>query len=160
MTINEGYMKKIINSDNTKSLARFVEQAHEIWGNHYDYTNSAYDGGKKPIIIYCPKHDYHFRVAMAQNHILKPHGTFTPTGCPICRAEITHKTEYGKDWSKYLKVSKKNCRVGLIRPIPTKKKKTPEQIAKEKAIKEAKQREKETYILQWHSKNIKEAQFK
>ena len=160
MTINEGYMKKIINSDNTKSLARFVEQAHEIWGNHYDYTNSAYDGGKKPIIIYCPKHDYHFRVAMAQNHILKPHGTFTPTGCPICRAEITHKTEYGKDWSKYLKVSKKNCRVGLIRPIPTKKKKTPEQIAKEKAIKEAKQREKETYLLQWHSKNIKEAQFK
>ena len=98
--------KKII-PDNTKPLARFVEQAHEIWGNHYDYTDSVYDGGKKPIIIYCPKHDYHFRVAMAQNHILKPHGTFTPTGCPICRAEITHKTEYGKDWRKYLKVSKK-----------------------------------------------------
>ncbi len=153
-------MKKNIIPDNTKPLARFVEQAHEIWGNHYDYTDSVYDGGKKPIIIYCPKHDYHFRVAMAQNHILKPHGTFTPTGCPICRAEITHKTEYGKDWRNYLKVSKKNCRVGLIRPILTKKEKTPEQIAKEKAVKEAKQREKETYILRWHSKNIKEAHFK
>lgn len=146
--------------DNTKSKARYIVQAHEIWGNHYDYTDSVYDGGKKPIIIYCPKHDYHFRVAMAQNHILKPHGTFTPTGCPICRAEITHKTEYGKDWRKYLKVCKRNCRVGLIRPIPTKKKKTPEQIAKEKAVKEAKQREKETYILRWHSKNIEEAHFK
>ncbi|ADE83364.1 hypothetical protein PRMUPPPA20_10910 [Xylanibacter ruminicola] len=145
--------------DNTKSLARYIEQAHEIWGNRYDYSESVYDGGKKPIIIYCPKHDYHFRVAMAQNHIMKPHGTFTPTGCPICRAEITHKTDYGKDWNKYLKLCEKNSRVGRIQAISSRKAKTPMQIAAEKAAKEAKKREKEAYLQHWHGKSFEEARF-
>ena len=88
----------------------FIEQARKIWGERYDYTDSVYTNNKEPIIIYCPKHDYHFRVAMAQNHLMK----HKPTGCPVCRAEETHKCEYGKDWRNHLKLCAKNNRVGRI----------------------------------------------
>jgi len=141
----------------------FVEQARKIWGDRYDYTDSVYTNNKQPIIIYCPKHDYHFRVAMAQNHLMK----HNPTGCPVCRAEETHKCEYGKDWRKYLKVCAKNNRVGRIVQPPSHKAKTPEQIAAEKAEREAKReakaearrREEQAYIEKWQAKNLKEAHF-
>lgn len=104
----------------------FVEQARKIWGDRYDYTDSVYTNNKQPIIIYCPKHDYHFRVAMAQNHILKPKKGFKPTGCPVCAAEQLHGCEYGTDWRNYLKVCAKNSRVGRIVQPPSHKAKTPE----------------------------------
>ncbi len=94
----------------TKTKEYFIEQARKIWGNRYDYTDSEYINGKKPIVIYCPKHDYHFKVGMAQNHLMK----HKPTGCPVCRAEETHGCEYGTDWRKFLKVCAKNNRVGKI----------------------------------------------
>lgn len=152
----------------TKTKAYYVEQARKIWGDKYDYTDSIYTHGKKPIIIYCPKHDYHFRVAMAQNHVLPPHGkTFKPTGCPICAAEKLHGCEYGTDWGKYLKLCAKNSRVGRIVQPPSKKRKTPEQIAAEKAEREAvreakaaaRRHEEQAYIAQWKAKNLKEAHF-
>ena len=96
----------------TKTKEYFIEQARLIWGDRYDYTESEYTHGKKPIVIYCPKHDYHFRVAMAQNHIMKERPGFKPTGCPICAAEKLHKCEYDTDWHKYLKLCAKNNRVG------------------------------------------------
>ena len=92
----------------------FVRQAQAIWGDRYDYTESVYQGGKKPIEIYCPKHDFRFRVAMAQNHILPAHGTFKPTACPVCQAEKKHGIEYGKDWSSHLMLCKKQSRVAKI----------------------------------------------
>lgn len=138
----------------------FVEQARAIWGNRYDYTDSVYTNNKEPITIYCPKHDYHFRVAMAQNHLMK----HKPTGCPICAAEKLHNCEYGTDWRNYLKVCAKNNRVGRIVQPPSHKAKTPEQIAAEKAKREAKaeskRREKQAYIEKWQAKNLKEAHFK
>lgn len=92
----------------------FVEQARAIWGNRYDYTDSVYTNNKEPITIYCPKHNHHFRVAMAQNHLIKPGGKIKPTGCPICAAEKLHNCEYDTDWQKYLKLCAKQNRVSKI----------------------------------------------
>lgn len=88
-----------------KTKEEFVRQAHEIWGDRYDYTDSEYVGNKKPIIIYCPKHDHHFRVTMAQNHILKANGTFQPTGCPFCQAENSNLVAKRKYESKYKRLT-------------------------------------------------------
>ena len=151
--------------DTRKSKDRFVEQARKIWGDQYDYTDSIYIHGKKSITIYCPKHDYHFRVAMAQNHILPPHGnTFKPTACPVCQYERQYGKEFGTNWRDFLKLSAKNNRVGLIQPEPKKRPiKTPEQIASEKAEREARaearRREEQAYIDKWKAKNLKEAHF-
>ena len=152
--------------DNRKNKEQYIEQARKQWGDLYDYTDSVYTHGKKPIVIYCPKHDYHFRVAMAQNHILPPNGTtFKPTGCPVCAAEKLHGCEYGKDWRNYLKVCAKNNRVGRIyQPKTNNKHRSPEQIAAEKAEREARaearRREEQAYMDQWQAKSIAEANFK
>ena len=127
-----------------KTKEEFVRQARIIWGDRYDYADSEYIGSKKPILIYCPKHDIHFRVAMAQNHILKANGTFQPTGCPICKAEKMHNKAYGKDWGKYLKLCKKNSRVAkreYEKKTSKKPRLTPEERAKRQAEATAKQRE-------------------
>lgn len=141
----------------------FVEQANAIWHGKYDYTDSDYKGNKEPIVIYCPKHDYHFRVAMAQNHVMK---RGTQTGCPICRAEQTHNREYGKDWCKYLKVCARNNRVGLIENM---NRLSEEEKARRKAEREKKrlqndkrrlQREaNQALIEKYNAKNLKEALF-
>ncbi len=150
--------------DNRKTISYFEEQARKIWGDRYDYTDSVYTHGKEPIVIYCPKHDYHFRVAMAQNHIMKPHGTFKPTGCPVCRAEELHKCEYGKDWRKYLKVCAKNNRVGRIVQPPKHHYMTPEQRAAKELARQARaednRREEQAYMEKWQAKSLKEAHFK
>lgn len=137
----------------------FVQQAHAIWGDRYDYTDSVYTNNKEPIIIFCPKHRYHFRVAMAQNHVMRHNAT----GCPICAAEKRHGREYGTDWRDYLKLSKRNCLVGLIHSKKTKPKKSPEQIAAEQRIKEERRRQREAaeqaLIDRYQAKNINEARF-
>ena len=145
-----------------KTKEAFIRQAREIWGDQYDYTESEYTDNKSPITIYCPKHDYHFRVAMAQNHILPPKGsTFQPTGCPVCMYEQQYGKQFGPEWRNFLKVSANNSRVGLIHPESTEHKKTAEQIAAEKAEREAKaeakRREEEAFIKKWHAKDIHEA---
>ena len=104
------YEHPIIN----KTKDQFVTQARIIWGDRYDYTDSVYTNNKEPITIYCPKHDFYFRVAMAQNHILKPRKGFKPTGCPICSYEEQYGQYYGTDWQKYLKLSAKQNRVSKI----------------------------------------------
>lgn len=71
---------------NNKTLATFVSQANAVWNGQYDYTDSVLTNMKEPITIYCPGHDLHFRVAMAQNHIMKHNAT----GCPVCRYEKQH----------------------------------------------------------------------
>ena len=108
----------------------FIEQARAIWGDRYDYSESEYIHGKKPIVIYCPKHGYHFQVKMAQNHLKK----ISPTGCPVCAAEKLHGCEYGTDWRNHLRVCAKNSRVGKIENYRL----TPEESARRKAERKAK----------------------
>ena len=94
----------------SKTKEQFVTQARAIWGDRYDYSDSIYTSNKEPITIYCPKHDFHFRVALAQNHLMK----HKPTGCPVCSYEEQYGKEYGTDWNKYLKLCTKSNRVGRI----------------------------------------------
>jgi hypothetical protein len=54
---------------------RFIAKAREVWGNNYDYSQSAYVGSKVKITITCPQHGL-FEQTPA-NHI-KGHG------CPAC----------------------------------------------------------------------------
>ena len=145
--------------DCRKSKERYIEQANEIWRGKYDYTNSDYKGNKEPITIFCPRHNYHFRVAMAQNHIMRPKGTFRPTGCPICTYEQQHGEEYGPDWREFLEPCEKQNRVRKIYKKPTHKVKSEEQLEKEHIEHERKQQEREAYIVKWHANNYNEAIF-
>lgn len=142
---------------NTK--AYYIEQARKIWGERYDYTDSVYVHGKKPITIYCLKHDYHFRVAMAQNHIMPPRKRFKPTGCPVCRYEKQFGVTYGPEWRNDLKLCAKSNRVGLIRTKPRKIIKSRERIEAEKAERERKRRSEQEYMERWKAKSMKEARF-
>ena len=81
------YLCTVIHGDMKKTKEQYVSQANEVWHGIYDYTDSDYRGGKQPITVYCPKHDYHFTLTMAQNHIIKPGSKAKPTGCPYCSRE-------------------------------------------------------------------------
>lgn len=142
----------------TKTKEQFVKEAREVWGDAYDYTESVYENGKKPITIYCPKHDHYFTVPMAQNHLIRPGGKGKATGCPICRAEITHHREYGKDWRNYLHQYAKNNRVGKNRD-EVRKRKYKRRDKKQAEEKERINREKEAFIKKWNARNYKEARF-
>ena len=106
-----------------RSKEDFVAKANEVWHGIYDYTDTVLTGMKEPVEIYCPKHDYHFQVKMAQNHLKK----ISPTGCPVCAAEKLHGCEYGTDWRDHLRVCVKNNRVGKIENYRL----TPEESARE-----------------------------
>lgn len=92
----------------------FIEQSRAIWGDSYDYAGSVYTNNKEPITIRCRKHDHYFTVAMAQNHIMKPHGKFKPTGCPVCSYEQQYGEHFGTDWRKYLEPTPGQNRVRRI----------------------------------------------
>lgn len=131
--------KEFERPDNRKTTADFIADACRVWGESYDYSPTVYLGGKQPVLIRCPKHDYTFRVTMAQNHVMKAQGTFQPTGCPICQYEKKYGKDYGPEWRDYLKLSANSNRVGLKR----KPKKTAEQIAAEQRMKEERRRQRE-----------------
>lgn len=135
--------------------------ARNVWGDRYDYTDSIYTNERSPITIYCPKHDYHFTVALAQNHILRAKGAFHPTGCPVCQYEEQYGEEYGTDWDLFLKLSPNSNRVGKIVYEPSAKKK--KQKESERAIREQERLHlleiQKDYMRQWHAKTMKEARF-
>ena len=131
--------KEFERPDNRKTTADFIADACRVWGESYDYSPTVYLGGKQPVLIRCHKHDYTFRVTMAQNHIMRHNAT----GCPICAAEKLHGREYGPDWRDYLKLSKKISRVGLIHHPKSRPQKTPEQIAAEQRMKEERRLQRE-----------------
>lgn len=141
----------------------FIEQARAIWGDRYDYTDSVYTNNKEPITIRCRKHDHYFTVAMAQNHIIKERPGFKPTGCPVCSYEQQYGEHFGTDWRKYLEPTSGQNRVRSIVQPPSHKNKTPEQIAAEKAEREARaearRQAEQAYIDHWKAKNLKEAHF-
>ena len=121
--------------DNRKTLADFEAQAREVHGDKYDYSESRYIDNKSPITIYCPKHDYHFKVGMAQNHLMKHNAT----GCPVCKYEEQFGVNFGTEWRTYLEPSPRQCRVRLKKEYQAKKKsvKTPEQLNAIRARQEA-----------------------
>lgn len=69
------------NSSYEARRTHFIERAQALWGDAYDYSDMDFTTGKQPCMIRCPKHGM-FRVAMAQNHILK--NERFRTGCPYC----------------------------------------------------------------------------
>lgn len=138
----------------------FVAQARAIWGDRYDYIDSVYTNNKEPITIRCRKHDHYFTVAMAQNHIMKPHGKFKPTGCPVCSYEQQYGEEYGTDWRNYLEPTPGQNRVRRIyQPKTNNKHRSPEEIAAEKAKAEARKQAEQACISHWKAKSLKEAHF-
>lgn len=64
--------------------AHFIERAQALWGDRFDYSDLEFTIGKEPCFITCPKHGK-FRVAVAQNHIMKD--PRFRTGCPWCNEE-------------------------------------------------------------------------
>jgi ssDNA-binding Zn-finger/Zn-ribbon topoisomerase 1 len=59
-----------------KTQEQFIEEAHSIHGDKYDYSKAVYQGADKKVIIICPKHG-----EFAQTAIVHLNGC----GCPKCR---------------------------------------------------------------------------
>ena len=70
-----------------RDLEGFVQQAKEVHGSLYDYSDSVYLSAKKPIDIFCNIHKKPFRVAAAQNHLLGQ-------GCRICSSTNSTTEEF------------------------------------------------------------------
>ena len=67
---------------------QYIAKARAKWGNAYDYSESVYLAGLKPITIRCIKHNHYFTV-QAGNHIST---LMKSGGCPLCGQESL--TEY------------------------------------------------------------------
>lgn len=67
---------------------QYIAKARAKWGDAYDYSESVYLAGLKPITIRCIKHNHYFTV-QAGNHISK---LLKSGGCPLCGQESL--TEY------------------------------------------------------------------
>ena len=67
---------------------QYIAKARAKWGDAYDYSESVYLAGLKPITIRCIKHNHYFTV-QAGNHI-STH--LKSGGCPLCGQESL--TEY------------------------------------------------------------------
>lgn len=65
---------------------QYLEKAHEKWGDAYDYSESVYIAGLKPITIRCKKHNHYFTV-QAGNHVRISGNGKLSGGCPICAHE-------------------------------------------------------------------------
>lgn len=74
-------------SNDKLTKEQWVAKARAKWGDAYDYTDSVYIAGLKPITIRCIKHDYPFTV-QAGNHICTSNKRNPYMGgCPICSQE-------------------------------------------------------------------------
>ena len=64
---------------------QYIAKARAKWGDVYDYSESVYLAGLKPITIRCIKHNHYFTV-QAGNHICTS-GRSLMGGCPLCAQE-------------------------------------------------------------------------
>ena len=64
---------------------QYIAKARAKWGDAYDYSESVYLAGLKPITIRCIKHNHYFTV-QAGNHICTS-GKPLKGGCPLCAQE-------------------------------------------------------------------------
>ena len=62
---------------------QYIAKARAKWGDAYDYSESVYLAGLKPITIRCIKHNHYFTV-QAGNHIST---LLKSGGCPLCAQE-------------------------------------------------------------------------
>ena len=62
---------------------QYIAKARAKWGDAYDYSESVYLAGLKPITIRCIKHNHYFTV-QAGNHIST---LLKSGGCPLCGQE-------------------------------------------------------------------------
>ena len=80
----------------------FLEKAHEVHGDKYDYSKVIFKYAKEPVEIICPKHGSFWQ--RPQDHYLKG------CGCPKCKGEqITKMQSYTKEqWLKLVTEKYKN----------------------------------------------------
>lgn len=81
---------------------QYVAKARAKWGDAYDYSESVYLAGLKPITIRCIKHNHYFTV-QAGNHICTSSKSLIG-GCPLCAQE--RLAEYREN--KHKETLKKN----------------------------------------------------
>jgi hypothetical protein len=85
------------------STEKFIELAHKIHGNKYDYTYVIYNGMYKNIQIICPDHGAFYQKPV--NHIKKENG------CQKC-SKIVSKPEI--EWLDYLQVPEKYRQARIV----------------------------------------------
>lgn len=85
---------------------QYIAKARAKWGDAYDYSESVYLAGTKPITIRCIKHDHYFTV-QASNHISTSQRGF-PGGCPLCAQERLAEYRQKKHEETLRKTEKKN----------------------------------------------------
>ena len=144
-----------------KTKEQFVAQANAIWNGIYDYTKSEYQGSKRPITIYCPKHDYHFTVSMAQNHVINPKHKLKPTGCPYCNRE--NASPYNHSYPPEEAARRKKEKEERERQRKNRQIRQQFSAGKKAAIeaeRQAKRKAKQELMSKWQAKTIEEAQFK
>ena len=80
----------------------FIEKAHEVHGDKYDYSKVIFKYAKEPVEIICPKHGSFWQ--RPQDHYLKG------CGCPKCKGEkVIQVHSYKKeDWIKLVTEKYKN----------------------------------------------------
>lgn len=80
--------KKHLYEQQAKTTEKFVEEAHELYGDEYDYINTHYKNNKSKVCITCKKHGEFWQ--LPNNHL-------KGEGCPKCSRE--------KAWNKRERVT-------------------------------------------------------
>lgn len=62
----------------TKRTESFIQEAHNIWGDRYDYSHAKYIHGQRKVEIICKEHGPFWQTP--NNHLRKK----LPQGCPVC----------------------------------------------------------------------------
>lgn len=70
--------------------SEFITRAHCVHANKYDYTNTSYVAGNKPVVITCKDHG-DFVVGRAEKHLIGQ-------GCPVCSRKGSLAEEVIKKW--------------------------------------------------------------
>ena len=62
----------------SSSTEEFIQKAHKVHGDKYDYSKVEYDGYKTKVCIICPKHGEFWQT---------PNSHLNGNGCPKCKGE-------------------------------------------------------------------------
>ena len=100
---------------------QYVAKARAKWGDAYDYSESVYLAGLKPITIRCKKHNHYFTVQAGN-----PISTLLKSGgCPLCAQErLAEKKKEAikrREERKRAKKSRKILKKKSLRVCPQKK---------------------------------------
>ena len=82
---------------------QYIAKARAKWGDAYDYSESVYLAGLKPITIRCIKHNHYFTV-QAGNHIST---LLKSGGCPLCGQESLTEYRLNKHEEALMKAEQK-----------------------------------------------------